>query len=56
MFVKGLSVKEAKNTSELIALIEHGLEVRRTAETIMNKMSSRSHVILEITVKQFFVE
>jgi len=22
----------------------------------MNKMSSRSHVILEITVKQFFVE
>ena len=56
MFVKGLSVKEAKNKSELIALIEHGLEVRRTAETIMNKMSSRSHVILEITVKQFFVE
>ena len=56
MFVKGLSVKEAKNKSELIALIEHGLEVRRTAETIMNKMSSRSHVILEITVKQFFIE
>ena len=56
MYVKGLSVKEAKNKSELIALIEHGLEVRRTAETIMNKMSSRSHVILEITVKQFFVE
>ena len=56
MFVKGLSVKEAKNKNELIALIERGLEVRRTAETIMNKMSSRSHVILEITVKQIFFE
>ena len=56
IYVKGLSVKEAENKNRLVALIEHGLEVRRTAETIMNKMSSRSHVILQITVKQLWME
>ena len=56
IFVKGLSVKEAKDETSLLIMIEQGLNVRRTAETIMNKMSSRSHVILQITVRQMWKE
>ena len=56
IYVKGLSVKEAKDETELLIMIEDGLYVRRTAETVMNKMSSRSHVILQITVRQMWKE
>ena len=56
IYVKGLSVKEAKDETSLLIMIEQGLNVRRTAETIMNKMSSRSHVILQITVRQMWKE
>ena len=56
IYVKGLSVLEAKDESSLLLKIEEGLHVRRTAETIMNKMSSRSHVILQITVRQMWKE
>ena len=56
IYVKGLSVKEAKDETSLLIMIEDGLYVRRTAETIMNKMSSRSHVILQITVRQMWKE
>ena len=56
IYVKGLSVLEAKDETSLLLKIEEGLHVRRTAETIMNKMSSRSHVILQITVRQMWKE
>ena len=56
IYVKGLSVLEAKDESSFLLKIEEGLHVRRTAETIMNKMSSRSHVILQITVRQMWKE
>ena len=56
IFVKGLLEKEAKDETSLLVMLEDGLYVRRTAETIMNKMSSRSHVILKITVRQTWRE
>ena len=57
IIVKNLIEIETKNENELLTLIEERLHKRRrTAETIMNKMSSRSHVILKITVKQKWEE
>ena len=57
IIVKNLTEKEVKDESELLKLIEDRLhERRRTAETVMNKLSSRSHVILKITIKQKWIE
>ena len=56
IYVKDLSVQEVKDETSLLIMIEDGLYARRTAETIMNKMSSRSHVILQITVRQMWKE
>ena len=56
ILVKNLSTKEVKDETSLLIMIEEGLNVRRTAETIMNLMSSRSHVILQITVRQMWKE
>ena len=50
--IKDLSNIEAVDENKLILLIENNLISRITRETIMNKVSSRSHVILQITVKQ----
>ena len=50
--IKDLSNIEAVDENKLILLIENNLISRITQETIMNKVSSRSHVILQITVKQ----
>ena len=56
IFVKGLSFKKVNDMQELLQLIEKGISYRRTAETIMNKISSRSHAILHITIKQMWKE
>jgi kinesin family protein 5 len=52
IIVEGLQVKEVKDENDLFLLIEGGIVLRKTAETIMNKISSRSHAILQITIEQ----
>jgi len=56
IYVKGLKIKEVNDETKLLILIENGITFRRTAETIMNKISSRSHAILQITIKQMWKE
>ena len=56
IYVKGLSVQEVHDETKLLLLIENGITFRRTAETIMNKISSRSHAILQITIRQMWKE
>ena len=56
VIVKDLCVKDVNQENELLLLIENGITFRKTAETIMNKISSRSHAILQITVKQMWKE
>ena len=56
VYVKDLSVKEVSNEEELLDLINNGIFSRVTASTSMNKQSSRSHAIIQITVKQKWIE
>lgn len=56
IYVKGLTFKEVNDETKLLILIENGITFRKTAETIMNKISSRSHAILQITVRQMWKE
>ena len=54
--VKGLNLKEVNDETKLLLYIENGITFRKTAETIMNKISSRSHAILQIKVEQMWKE
>ena len=56
IIVKDLKVKEVNDETKLLLYIENGITFRKTAETIMNKISSRSHAILQITVRQMWKE
>ena len=56
IIVKGLSIQEVHDETKLLLLIENGITFRKTAETIMNKISSRSHAILQITIRQMWKE
>ena len=56
IIVKGLSVQEVFDEAKLLLLIENGITFRKTTETIMNKISSRSHTILQITIRQMWKE
>ena len=56
LYVKGLTIKEVNDETRLLILIETANTFRKTAETIMNKISSRSHAILQITVRQMWKE
>ena len=56
IIVKDLSTQEVHDETKLLLLIENGITFRRTAETIMNKISSRSHAILQIIVRQMWKE
>ena len=56
VYVKDLSVKEVSNEEELLDLINNGIFSRVTASTSMNKQSSRSHAIIQIIVKQKWIE
>ena len=40
-----------KNKSDIYALLDRGSSKRRTAETLLNKQSSRSHSVFCITVR-----
>lgn len=49
--IVGLTETEIKNTERLMALIHFGLSVRITGQTGANDESSRSHAILQITLR-----
>ena len=56
VYVKDLSIKEVENEDQLLEIINNGILSRVTASTSMNKQSSRSHAIIQIIVKQKWVE
>ncbi|KAL4437763.1 hypothetical protein ABPG77_005675 [Micractinium sp. CCAP 211/92] len=46
----GIEESIVKNSKEIFALLEQGSAKRRTAETLLNKQSSRSHSVFIVTV------
>ncbi|XP_051150145.1 kinesin-like protein KIN-5C [Andrographis paniculata] len=50
VLVKGLEEEIVTSASEILTLIERGSAKRRTAETLLNKQSSRSHSLFSITI------
>ncbi|KAK8939766.1 125 kDa kinesin-related protein [Platanthera guangdongensis] len=50
VFVKGLEEEIVTTASEIYKILEKGSSKRRTAETLLNKQSSRSHSIFSITI------
>ncbi|CAI5467914.1 unnamed protein product [Closterium sp. Yama58-4] len=48
--VRGLEEEVVNNSSDIFTLLERGSAKRRTAETMLNKQSSRSHSIFTITI------
>jgi kinesin family protein 2/24 len=49
--IVGLTEKLIENTGSLMELIHYGMSVRMTGQTGMNDNSSRSHAILQITLR-----
>ncbi|KAK1271234.1 putative 125 kDa kinesin-related protein [Acorus gramineus] len=50
VFVRGLEEEVVYSASDIYSLLERGSAKRRTADTLLNKQSSRSHSIFSITV------
>ncbi|GBG60629.1 hypothetical protein CBR_g8649 [Chara braunii] len=50
VLVRGLEEEIVKNASEIYTLLDRGSAKRRTAETLLNKQSSRSHSVFSITI------
>ncbi|KAG2686633.1 hypothetical protein I3843_09G015600 [Carya illinoinensis] len=50
VLVRGLEEEIVTSSSEIFTLIERGSAKRRTAETLLNKQSSRSHSLFSITI------
>ncbi|CAI5999667.1 unnamed protein product, partial [Closterium sp. NIES-65] len=50
VIVRGLEEEVVNNSSDIFTLLERGSAKRRTAETMLNKQSSRSHSIFTITI------
>ncbi|CAD6245627.1 unnamed protein product [Miscanthus lutarioriparius] len=50
VLVRGLEEENVTNASEIFSLLERGSAKRRTAETLLNKQSSRSHSLFSITI------
>ncbi|KAK9157985.1 hypothetical protein Scep_004559 [Stephania cephalantha] len=50
VFVRGLEEEIVTTASEIYKILEKGSAKRRTAETLLNKQSSRSHSIFSITI------
>ncbi|WOL04664.1 kinesin-like protein KIN-5A [Canna indica] len=50
VFVRGLEEEVVYTASEIYKILEKGSAKRRTAETLLNKQSSRSHSIVSITI------
>lgn len=58
VFVRGLEEEMVTTADEIYKILEKGSAKRRTAETLLNKQSSRSHSIFSITIhiKEFTPE
>ncbi|KAE8098577.1 hypothetical protein FH972_016630 [Carpinus fangiana] len=50
VLVRGLEEEIVASASEIFSLLERGSAKRRTAETLLNKQSSRSHSLFSITI------
>ncbi|CAN6358356.1 unnamed protein product [Urochloa humidicola] len=50
VFVRGLEEEVVYSASEIYKILDKGSAKRRTAETLLNKQSSRSHSIFSITI------
>lgn len=50
VFVRGLEEEIVTTANEIYKILEKGSAKRRTAETLLNKQSSRSHSIFSITI------
>lgn len=50
VFVRGLEEEAVYSANEIYNLLERGAARRRTADTLLNKQSSRSHSVFTITV------
>ncbi|KAJ0547533.1 putative plus-end-directed kinesin ATPase [Helianthus annuus] len=50
VLVKGLEEEIVTSASEIFSLLERGSAKRKTAETLLNKQSSRSHSLFSITI------
>ncbi|KAM0953240.1 putative plus-end-directed kinesin ATPase [Dioscorea sansibarensis] len=50
VFVRGLEEEVVCSASEIYKILDRGSSRRRTAETLLNKQSSRSHSIFSITI------
>lgn len=50
--IKGLTMQPCNNTEDLMNIINYGLQSRTTGQTGANSDSSRSHAILQITLKE----
>nr|AMS24216.1 kinesin 5c protein [Marsilea vestita] len=50
VLVRGLEEEIVYSANEIYTLLERGTAKRRTAETLLNKQSSRSHSIFSITI------
>lgn len=51
VFVEGLSEWAVRSPTEVYSLIERGAQLRATASTKMNDLSSRSHAVFIIIVE-----
>jgi len=52
VFVENLAAVEVSNASDIVDIVQEGARERYTSSTQMNRASSRSHVILQLTVEQ----
>jgi kinesin family protein 11 len=50
VFVRGLEEELVSSAAEIYRILERGSAKRKTAETLLNKQSSRSHSIFSITI------
>lgn len=50
VFVRGLEEEVVSSANEIYKILDKGSSKRRTAETLLNKQSSRSHSIFSITI------
>lgn len=50
VFVRGLEEEIVTSANEIYKILDKGSSKRRTAETLLNKQSSRSHSIFSITI------
>ncbi|XP_068667950.1 kinesin-like protein KIN-5D [Aristolochia californica] len=50
VFVRGLEEENVTTANEIYKILDKGSAKRRTAETLLNKQSSRSHSIFSITI------